>query len=133
MTKLLKDHRAKLLWLLPLVFLALFYFYPLAKMIGVSFGRAQDGPLSVIINKINRKIFLCIFTPKFQSRLPTIHSRQPFSMLIFAGEVVILLLMPRLCPRYKVTFSSGQASPVVLTPTASPPSGINETFVPFCA
>ncbi|MFC1878470.1 ABC transporter permease [Chloroflexota bacterium] len=32
-----------LLWLIPLAFLGVFYFYPLARILGVSFARAQGG------------------------------------------------------------------------------------------
>ncbi len=39
--------RFPLLWLLPLAFLGLFYFYPLASILALSFGRADGSPLSV--------------------------------------------------------------------------------------
>jgi thiamine transport system permease protein len=32
------------LWILPLAFLALFYFYPLGSILAVSFERGQGGP-----------------------------------------------------------------------------------------
>lgn len=44
------DYRSWLtflgLWFLPLVFLALFYFYPLASILSTSFGRSQPGALA---------------------------------------------------------------------------------------
>ncbi|HEX9029946.1 MAG TPA: ABC transporter permease subunit, partial [Anaerolineales bacterium] len=38
-----------LLWLGPLVFLALFYFYPLGRILQVSFGRGQAGALAPFV------------------------------------------------------------------------------------
>lgn len=38
--------RPALLWLLPLAFLAAFYFYPLGSILALSFGRGEAGPLA---------------------------------------------------------------------------------------
>ena len=38
-----RDWRAAGLWLAPLIFLAVFYFYPLARILAVSLGRGQGG------------------------------------------------------------------------------------------
>ncbi len=38
-----KDIRRWLLWLLPLAFLAVFFFYPLGSILAVSFGRSETG------------------------------------------------------------------------------------------
>ena len=42
-----------LLWLLPLAFLALFYFYPLASILGLSFGRGAGGLLAPLTEALS--------------------------------------------------------------------------------
>ncbi|MFQ5615048.1 MAG: ABC transporter permease, partial [Anaerolineales bacterium] len=37
------------IWLLPLTFLAIFYFYPLGKILGVSFARGEGGALETFV------------------------------------------------------------------------------------
>jgi thiamine transport system permease protein len=44
---------ASLLWLLPIVFLALFYFYPLGSILALSFGRAGQGWLQPLIETLS--------------------------------------------------------------------------------
>lgn len=47
-----RPSRLVLLWLLPLVFLGLFYLYPLLNITSVSFARAEGSPLASFINTL---------------------------------------------------------------------------------
>ena len=44
----MKKHWSGLLWLLPLAFLGVFFFYPLGSIFAVSIGRAEGGFLQVL-------------------------------------------------------------------------------------
>jgi len=50
--KFAQSWRVAALWALPLVFLALFYFYPLGSILAVGFGRAQAGELAAIFTAL---------------------------------------------------------------------------------
>ncbi len=47
-----KNLKAGLLWLLPLTFLAIFYFYPLASILGLSFERSEGGFLAPFLQAL---------------------------------------------------------------------------------
>jgi thiamine transport system permease protein len=48
----MKSNKALLLWLPPILFLALFYFYPLYKIVGLSLNRSEVSGLSILIDTI---------------------------------------------------------------------------------
>jgi thiamine transport system permease protein len=50
--KVLRVACSVVLWLLPIAFLALFYFYPLTSIFGLSFARSQDGWLASMITTL---------------------------------------------------------------------------------
>jgi thiamine transport system permease protein len=48
-----RKNLASLLWLLPIAFLALFYFYPLGSILALSFGRGGQGWLQPLIETLS--------------------------------------------------------------------------------
>ncbi len=49
----MRKNLAPLLWLLPIVFLALFYFYPLGSILALSLGRGGQGWLQPLVETLN--------------------------------------------------------------------------------
>lgn len=49
----MRKNLAWLLWLLPLAFLALFYFYPLGSILTLSFGRGEQGFLQPLVETLS--------------------------------------------------------------------------------
>ncbi len=49
----IKNHLVFLLWILPLAFLLIFYFYPLSKILGISIGRSESGIIAPFIEAIS--------------------------------------------------------------------------------
>lgn len=48
----IQNHLVSILWLVPLAFLLIFYFYPLSKIIGISIGRSESGFIGPFIEAI---------------------------------------------------------------------------------
>lgn len=53
MNRVLRPSQFVLIWLLPLVFLALFYFYPLWSILGISFARGESGLAAPFLEALN--------------------------------------------------------------------------------
>lgn len=52
-----KAIRPILLWFIPLAFLAIFYFYPLANILGISLARSEAGELAPFAEAIKSNPF----------------------------------------------------------------------------
>ena len=50
---MIKNYLVFLLWILPLAFLLIFYFYPLSKILGISIGRSESGVIAPFIEAIS--------------------------------------------------------------------------------
>jgi thiamine transport system permease protein len=66
MTQIWKNHSKQiiplgLLWLLPLTFLGIFYFYPLSSILKLSFERQSSGILTPILEALNSASFRQVF------------------------------------------------------------------------
>jgi len=48
----IKNHLVSLLWLVPLAFLLIFYFFPLSKILGISIGRSESGIIAPFMEAI---------------------------------------------------------------------------------
>jgi len=89
-----------LLWLLPLAFLAAFYFYPLGSILELSFSRAEGGILAGLWNSINsptvRNALGFTFKQAFASTLLTLLVGLPGAYLFgrhtFRGKKILRAL-----------------------------------------
>lgn len=72
----------KLLWIAPLLFLALFYFYPLGSILKVSLARQQDGLLAALTSTYIRNILSFTFTQAALSTLLTLGVGLPGAYLL---------------------------------------------------
>jgi len=49
----INNHLVSLLWLVPLAFLLIFYFFPLSKILGISIGRSESGIIAPFMEAIS--------------------------------------------------------------------------------
>ena len=98
-SRLLKSSNL-LLWILPLVFLGIFFFFPLAKITQLSFARAEGGFLAGLWNALNtptvRKVVGFTFKQAFLSTILTLAVGLPgaylFGKFQFRGKKVLRAL-----------------------------------------
>jgi thiamine transport system permease protein len=89
-----------LLWILPLVFLGIFFFFPLAKITQLSFARAEGGLLAELWNAINTptvsKVVGFTFKQAFLSTILTLAVGLPgaylFGKFQFRGKKILRAL-----------------------------------------
>jgi thiamine transport system permease protein len=89
-----------LLWILPLIFLGIFFFFPLAKITQLSFARAEGGFLAGLWNALNtptvRKVVGFTFKQAFLSTILTLAVGLPgaylFGKFQFRGKKVLRAL-----------------------------------------
>ncbi len=101
MQKLLKNRLLiSLLWLVPLIFLVIFYFFPLSRILGESFARSENGVLEPFIEVINsayiRKVIGFTFWQAFLSTCITLIVGLPGAYLLarfkFRGKSILRAL-----------------------------------------
>ena len=98
-SRLLKSSNL-LLWILPLVFLGIFFFFPLAKITQLSFARAEGGFLAGLWNALNtptvRKVVGFTFKQAFLSTILTLAVGLPgaylFGKFQFRGKKILRAL-----------------------------------------
>jgi len=89
-----------LLWLVPLLFLGTFYFYPLAEILGLSFSRVEGGILAGVVESVTsptvQKVLRFTFKQAFLSTLLTLLVGLPGAYLFgryqFRGKKVLRAL-----------------------------------------
>jgi thiamine transport system permease protein len=98
-SRLLKSSNL-LLWILPLVFLGIFFFFPLAKITQLSFARAEGGFLAGLWNALNtptvKKVVGFTFKQAFLSTILTLTVGLPgaylFGKFQFRGKKILRAL-----------------------------------------
>jgi thiamine transport system permease protein len=98
-SRLLKSSNL-LLWILPLVFLGIFFFFPLAKITQLSFARAEGGFLAGLWNALNtptvKKVVGFTFKQAFLSTILTLAVGLPgaylFGKFQFRGKKILRAL-----------------------------------------
>ena len=96
----IKKHKTLILWIMPLIFLAIFYFYPLGNILRISFERNEENLLTPFLDAITsssvRHVLVFTFWQAGLSTLLTLVIGLPgaylFARYDFQGKVILRAL-----------------------------------------